>query len=189
MIEFLITNEYAVKPPKFEFPANAGIDGYIPTNTEKFREKLKEKNANLVFVKDDEEQMTNYFREVTSWMNITTGEINIAPHSDLLIPSGLYVKMPEDSALIDFNKSGIATKKKLVAGACVIDYSYQGIVHYHVINTSDVYQTVKCDEKILQMVEVKIGSGAKVIEGITPDEFFVEKSSRGEGGFGSTTLL
>lgn len=182
MVEFLLTNEYQVKEPKFEFPANAGIDGFIPANTEEFRAKLFEKNPKL-FLDEASEVPDN-----TSYFNLATGEITIAPHSDLLIPSGLYMKIPSDSALIDFNKSGIATKKKLVVGACIIDYSYQGIIHYHVINTSDEYQTIKCDEKIMQMVEVKIGNGAKVYSGLTPDEFFTEKSSRGDGGFGSTGL-
>lgn len=188
MVEFLITNEYAVKEPKFEFPANAGIDGFIPSNTPEFIAKLKDKNPDLVVLKNDS-NLYLVAPTMRSWMNAETGEIHIAPHSDILIPSGLYTKIPEDSALIDFNKSGVATKKKLVAGACIIDYSYQGIVHYHVINTSESYQTVKCDEKILQMVEVKIGSGASVTKGITPEEFFVTKSERGAGGFGSTGLL
>ena len=110
MIEFLITNEYKVKAPKFEFPANAGIDGYIPTNTVEFREKLKAKNPSLLFINNEDEYTTFILNPCNSkphsWMNTDSGEIYIAPHSDILIPSGLYVKMPEDSALIDFNKSG-----------------------------------------------------------------------------------
>ena len=182
MVEFLLTNEYPVKEPKFEFPANAGIDGFVPTNTEEFRTKLFEKNPGL-FLNE-----ANEVPNRTSYFTLATGEITIAPHSDLLIPSGLYMKIPSDSTLVDFNKSGIATKKKLIVGACIIDYSYQGIIHYHVINTSNDYQTIKCDEKIMQMVEVKIGNGAKVYKDLSPEEFFTEKSSRGEGGFGSTGL-
>jgi deoxyuridine 5'-triphosphate nucleotidohydrolase len=184
MVEFLLTNEYPVKEPKFQFPDNAGIDGFIPSNTVEFRTKLKEKNPELEFY-------SGAFMKPNvkaSYYDITTGTIYLAPHSSTLIPSGLYMKIPSDSALIDFNKSGIATKKKLVVGACIIDYSYQGIIHYHVINTSDEYQVIKCDEKIMQMVEVKIGNGAKVYSGLTPEEFFTEKSSRGDGGFGSTGL-
>lgn len=179
MVEFLLTKEYQVKEPKFDFPANAGIDGFIPTNTAEFREKFTEKNPKVLYQISD----------VESWYDIETGEIHIAPHHDVLIPSGLYIKIPEDSALINFNKSGIATKKKLIAGACVIDFSYQGIVHYHVINTSNEYQVVKCDEKILQMVEVKIGNGATVTKGIDQTEFFTEQSSRGDKGFGNGTGL
>lgn len=183
MVEFLLTNEYDVKEPVFDFPANAGIDGYTPSNTPEFRMKLQEKNPNMVFLDGEP-----YIKDGRSYFDIKTGTMYLAPHSSTLIPSGLYMKIPADSALIDFNKSGIATKKKLVVGACIIDYSYQGIIHYHVINTSEEYQSIKCDEKIMQMVEVKIGNGAKVYQHLSTDEFFTEKSSRGEGGFGSTGL-
>ena len=184
MVEFLLTNEYPVKEPKFDFPANAGIDGFIPSNTKEFRDRLFEKNPSL-FATDN----TRSDQIDESTFNVDTGEFVIAPHASILIPSGLYMKIPSDSALIDFNKSGIATKKRLVVGACIIDYSYQGIIHYHIINTSDEYQVVKCDEKIMQMVEVKIGNGATVYKNLSPEEFFTEKSSRGDGGFGSTGLL
>lgn len=186
MVEFLLTKEYNVKEPVFDFPANAGIDGFIPSNTLEFRTKLKEKNPDLDFT---DGIFTTTLADGTSYFDVSTGALYLAPHSSTLIPSGLYMKIPADSALIDFNKSGIATKKKLVVGACIIDYSYQGIIHYHVINTSNEYQVVKCDEKIMQMVEVKIGNGAKVYKDVDLEEFFTEKTSRGEGGFGSTGLL
>lgn len=37
----------------------------------------------------------------------------------ILIPAGIKLNIPENSALIAFNKSGIATKKGLSVGACV----------------------------------------------------------------------
>lgn len=186
MVEFLIAKDYPVKEPKFEFPANAGIDGFVPSNTEEFRKAFAEKNKEVAFVENVPEKVD--LADVKTFYETSTGTIYVAPHADILIPSGLYMKIPADSALIDFNKSGIATKKKLTVGACIIDYSYQGIIHYHAINTSNSYQEVKCDEKIMQMVEVKIGNGAKVTKDIDPKEFFTEESSRGAGGFGSTGL-
>ena len=91
--------------------------------------------------------------------------------------------------LLDLNKSGIATKKKLAVGACVIDVSYQGIIHYHVYNFSrDKWAELKCDEKVVQMVQVPVLSGMEVVENLKPEEFFEEKTDRASGGFGSTGL-
>ena len=87
--------------------------------------------------------------------------------------------------LLILNKSGIATKKKLSVGACVIDSSYQGIIHYHVFNFSNEYQQVKCDEKIVQMVQLPIQTEMNV------DKFtgFDNKTLRNSNGFGSTGLM
>jgi dUTPase len=54
------------------------------------------------------------------------GVIYIAPRADIVIPSGICSKFPANLALIANNKSGVATKKKLIFGASVIDTSYQG---------------------------------------------------------------
>ena len=43
----------------------------------------------------------------------------LPPGTDILIPSGIKVDVPEGYALIAMNKSGIATKQKLRTGACV----------------------------------------------------------------------
>ena len=47
--------------------------------------------------------------------------IEIKPGQSVLIPSGIHVKVPDGYALIYFNKSGVASKKHLHVGACVVD--------------------------------------------------------------------
>jgi len=46
-----------------------------------------------------------------------------------IIPSGIRANVPNGHALIAFNKSGVALKKGLMAGACVVDSDYQGEIH------------------------------------------------------------
>ena len=63
---------------------------------------------------------------------ITT--IELKPGESTLIPSGLKVDVPKNHVFVAMNKSGIATKKGLSVGACVIDEDYQGEIHIHLTN-------------------------------------------------------
>ena len=105
-----------------------------------------------------------------------------------MIPSGIKSKFPNSLALVANNKSGIATKKKLVFGASVIDASYQGEWHLHLINTSDNYQEISCGTKVIQFIPHLISTDELEVLDLSPEEFYTEKTSRGDGGFGSTGL-
>lgn len=175
MIKLLNAGLYPVKNPKFNVGKDAGIDFYCPAYNEKFFSILKEKNPKSDLKVENDEN--GYF-------------VSLAPQKSLLVPTGFYTRFPSDIALIGFNKSGIATKKNLMVGACVDDSSYEGVLHLHVINVGDEAQKVYFDEKLVQFVPVKIDvSGVEVIEDITAEEFFKDHNSdRKDGGFGSTTL-
>lgn len=109
----------------------------------------------------------------------------IWPLDDVLIPSGIKIQVPENKALIAFNKSGVATKKKLVIGACVIDEDYQGEVHLHLINTSHENVTIHPGDKIAQFILIDMYYDT-IDEVDSLEQLFPEISERGEGGFGST---
>lgn len=175
-MQFIKTRE--VKNPVRNVQENAGIDCYIPENTEEFRRDLAAKNPQLVFA----------IIGNGTWFETETGKIHIAPHKDIIIPSGIRSKFGPHLALIANNKSGIATKKKLVFGASVIDASYQGEWHYHLINTSDEYQVVECGTKVIQFIPHLISTEEVEVLDQTPEEFYTEKTSRGDGWQGSTGL-
>ena len=120
-----------------------------------------------------------------SFVDEATGKIYVAPRKDILIPSGIKSKFPNSLALVANNKSGIATKKKLVFGASVIDASYQGEWHLHLINTSDSYQEISCGTKVIPHL---ISTDELEVLDLSPEEFYTEKTSRGDGGFGSTGI-
>ena len=168
-----------VKSPIRNVKENAGIDFYIPEDNEEFRQALLAKNATMINGASSNEY--NYIDD--------SGTIFIAPHSDVLIPSGIKSKFENNMALIANNKSGVATKKKLVFGASVIDASYQGEWHLHLINTSDVYQSVACGTKVIQFIPHLISTDPVEIVEMSAEDFYKDTtSSRGEGGFGSTGL-
>jgi len=184
-MQFIKTRD--VKSPVRDL-TNAGIDVYIPENTEEFRKDFLAKNST---VSTDEPSLTwgpyTEPKDRKSYLTLD-GKIYIAPHKDIIIPSGIRSKFGPELALIANNKSGIATKKKLVFGASVIDSNYQGEWHLHLINTSDEYQVVECGQKVIQFIPHLISTDPVEVIDMSPEEFYTEKTSRGEGWQGSTGL-
>lgn len=110
----------------------------------------------------------------------------VEPHKDVLIPSGIKVRVPEGYALVANNKSGVATKKKLVFGASVIDEDYMGEVHIHLLNIGDQPTIISPGDKIVQFLLEK-QEYAIVEEVSSLDALYGDlESQRGEGAFGST---
>lgn len=167
MLEFLKIRD--VKSPKRNETSDAGIDFFVPEYTFDFHDALLKKNPEL-------EITTNYFV--------------VKPHKSVLIPTGIKSKFDPNIALVAFNKSGVCTKTQLIAGAAVIDYSYMGEIHIHVINTSDEPVKIEYGTKLMQFIPLVINNEKlDVKENITAEEFYIDKTSeRGEGGFGSTGI-
>lgn len=112
------------------------------------------------------------------------GEHFLLPGDAVNIPSGIKVKVPHGFALVFMNKSGVAVKKGLQVGACVVDEDYQGEVHLHVRNTSTDVQSIKPGEKLVQALLIPIDYCD--VEVVNVDELYEGGTQRGEGGFGST---
>lgn len=111
-------------------------------------------------------------------------KLTIPPHKSINIESGIRVEVPKGFALIAFNKSGVALKKGLQVGACVVDEDYQGEIHLHLTNISNESTSIVGGEKLIQFLLVKIGyhDAQEVKKG----KLYKVTSERGEGGFGST---
>ena len=186
MIKFIKTRD--VKSPIRNVQENAGIDCYIPENTVEFIRDLKTKNPDLEIYATDIFKEGSFGGCKANYFISSCGKIYIAPHKDILIPSGIRSKFGPELALIANNKSGVATKKKLIFGASVIDASYQGEWHYHLINTSDNYQEISCGTKVIQFIPHLISTDELEVLDLSPEEFYTEKTSRGDGGFGSTGI-
>lgn len=164
-----------VKDPKRD-EYDAGIDFYTAKFSDSYAEAIQEANNHEVLFSYDTEQKRFY--------------IAVQPHENILIPSGLKSRFPKDVALIVHNKSGVALKKALDVGACVIDSSYEGEIKINLINTSEKVQRIYFEEKIVQAVPLKIDTlPIKIFDSKeTSDEEFYKGhgGSRHEGGFGST---
>lgn len=170
IIKFLKTRD--VKSPSRANKYDAGIDFYVPKLTKEYIEVVKEKNPNIETIKFD----SFYY-------------IKLKPQERVLLPSGIHCQMERaGTALIAANKSGVATKTGLIFGAQVVDYEYQGEIHLSLINTSNLEFVLESDMKILQFIETPIFQSIILVneEGISVDEFYSEKTTRGAKGFGDS---
>lgn len=107
--------------------------------------------------------------------------VKLRPGESVNIPSGISAVVPEDYALIAFNKSGVALKKSLQVGACVVDSDYTGEIHLHVFNVGKKEQEIMPGDKLVQFLLIPVWHCD--IEIISRDTRITE---RGAGGFGST---
>lgn len=123
------------------------------------------------------------------------------PHSDILIPSGIKMDIPEGYMLMGADKSGVVTSRYaslaagrkpkdnafgsvLVLGAKIIDEDFQGEIHIHLVNVGNEKVYIKPGMKIAQFILVPVSYEG--LEEVPENELFPEASERGEGCFGST---
>ena len=186
-----------VKSPERDVSENAGIDFYIPENTPEFRQAFIKKSVRLCDVEvrwpGFSEKENTIERRIkwcvkNNWSYLYGNNIYIAPHEAITIPTGIKSKFGPELALIANNKSGIATKKQLIFGASVIDCSYQGEWHINLINTSDHYQTLEFGQKAVQFIPHLISTEPVEVVDLPEEEFYTEKTSRGDGWQGSTGI-
>ena len=111
-------------------------------------------------------------------------ETVVQPGDAVFIPSGIRANVPEGFALIAFNKSGVALKKNLSVGACVVDEDYQGEIHLHLYNFGNDNVTISPGEKLVQMVLLPVSYDN--VEVVDESQLFDSSTERGSGGFGST---
>ena len=165
-----------VKSPSRANANDAGTDFFIPYYTERFLADLKEKNKNndITFVYKIDE------------VGDQIVEMTLAPHAQINIPSGIKVNILDKNTYLDAdNKSGVATKYRLVVGAKVVDAGYQGEVHLNLINTSDEEVTLRTGQKIVQFIHKEYINTEW--QEITNEQYdAIEVSDRGTGGFASS---
>lgn len=108
----------------------------------------------------------------------------IEPGQSVLLETGIKMEVPPDCMLQIMNKSGIASKKHLIAGACVVDEGYDGEIFVNLHNIGDSVQFVEPGQKIAQGVFVRIEKpNLRVVE---VDSVYGKSTARGSGALGST---
>lgn len=112
----------------------------------------------------------------------TDTDIHIPPHSTVKIGTGLAMDIPHGYFGAIFARSGIATKRGLrpanCTGICDEDYKGEYIVALH--NDSNELMTIESGERIAQLIILPYQD----LNFIEVDE--LQKTDRGEDGFGST---
>lgn len=113
-----------------------------------------------------------------------TPSIGLAPGENLLIPSGISADIPQGYVLDARNKSGVASKQGLIAGAELVDEDYTGIMHIDMHNISNNTRYIYCGMKIVQFMLEE--SHIYEVEQVNSEEPINKVTERGAGGFGST---
>ena len=113
-----------------------------------------------------------------------TGWISIKPGGTTLLETGLKISVPEGYMLQIMNKSGVATKKQLVTGACVVDCGYDGEIFVNLHNIGTSPQVIEPGQKIAQAVLVPLC--IPELKEVDVDNIYGTETERGAGGFGST---
>jgi len=108
---------------------------------------------------------------------------SILPHGASILPTGLKIEVPQGYMMEIKNKSGIASKRGLLVGACVVDRGYTGEIFVNLHNPSDRTQTIHAGDKIAQAVFVKITTDIELVEA---ENIYDDQTSRGDGALGST---
>lgn len=109
-------------------------------------------------------------------------DITIAPHSTVMIHTGVSITPPKGYFGAVFARSGLASKKGLRPANCVgvCDYDYTGEYMVALHNDTDEYMEISSHERVAQLVFLPYQNiEFDVVEDL-------ETTERGNGGFGST---
>jgi len=108
--------------------------------------------------------------------------ITLNPHERALIPTGLFIALPEGYEAQIRPRSGLALKKGITVlnSPGTVDADYRGEIGVILINLSNESFIIENGERIAQMVIAKY-------EQISFEEVStLDETQRGSGGFGST---
>lgn len=125
----------------------------------------------------------------------------VNPGTDVLIPSGIKMEIPEGYMLMAADKSGVVTSKWaclgagrtpkaealesiVILGAKIVDEDYQGEIHIHLVNVGNDTVFIKPGMKIAQFILVPVSY--EELEEVPEEELFSRSSERGDGALGST---
>jgi len=112
----------------------------------------------------------------------TDADIVLKPFERKLIPTGLYIELPDGYEAQIRPRSGLAIKNGITVlnSPGTIDADYRGEIKVILINLSDTDFTIKSGDRICQMVIAK----HEKAEFIEVEE--ISETERGAGGFGHT---
>ena len=129
--------------------------------------------------------LPEYITEKSAGMDLRANikkEIILKPLKRALIPTGLYIELPEGFEAQIRPRSGLALKKGITVlnSPGTIDADYRGEICAILVNLSDEVFVVKDGERICQMVITRHErANWEKVE-------FLEETKRGKGGFGHT---
>lgn len=139
----------------------------------------------IKIVNKSKHQLPEYKTKLSAGMDIRANINEVITLKSLerkLIPTGLYIELPEGYEAQMRPRSGLALNEGLglLNSPGTIDADYRGEIGVILVNLSNEPVTIKDGDRICQMVINKVEQ-AELIEVDTLDE-----TERGTGGFGHT---
>tara|TARA_Y100000034_G_scaffold134026_1_gene201342 strand:- start:258 stop:758 length:501 start_codon:yes stop_codon:yes gene_type:complete len=147
-----------VKPPERANPSDAGLD--------------------LYFNPDSEGILPSAYLD----------NVVIKPGQNAVLPTGYRFGIPHGYMLEIKNRSGVAAKRSLIVGACVVDSGYDGEVFINLHNIGNQERVIEPGTKIAQAVMVPVVHfrAVETASGNLYDWYPITISDRGDGALGST---
>lgn len=130
-------------------------------------------------------ELPGYATEGSSGMDVRASleaVLTIRPMERVLIPTGLYVEIPQGFEIQVRPRSGLAIKQGITClnTPGTIDADYRGEIKVILINLSGEEQTIQPGDRIAQLVLQKV----EIISWEPVDN--ITETERGAGGFGHT---
>ncbi|MEO6948401.1 MAG: dUTP diphosphatase [Ginsengibacter sp.] len=142
-------------------------------------------DVRIKVINESENPLPEYATTGSSGMDLRANlkePIILAPLQRKLIPTGIFVEIPQGYEIQVRPRSGLAIKNGItcVNSPGTVDSDYRGELKVILINLSDENHTINHSDRIAQMVVTKVEKAIlEVVERL-------EKTKRGEGGFGHT---
>ena len=110
--------------------------------------------------------------------------VTLQPLERQLVPTGLFIELPEGYEAQVRPRSGLAIKQGITClnSPGTVDADYRGELKVILINLSDTPQTIQHGDRIAQIIITK----TERAELILVEE--LNETTRGEGGFGHTGI-
>jgi dUTP pyrophosphatase len=129
--------------------------------------------------------LPHYATDGSSGMDVRAylaAPLSVKPMERVLVPTGLFIELPENYEAQIRPRSGLAVKQGITClnTPGTIDADYRVEIKIILINLSSENQIIHSGDRIAQMVLQKV----EKIEWINTNE--LEETERGDGGFGST---
>ena len=167
-----------------EMLKNLGIN--LDEVEENFNNQYEIPKIDLNYVYKSDNQEPEYVYSTDSGFDLRANEtVTLDPFGRALIPTGLYLDVPERCEIQVRPKSGLAIKRGLsvLNTPGTVDYGYTGEIKVIVFNFNNESQTIYKGDKIAQAVVCPVAQGNQV-NLVRVEE--IKEKDRNSNGFGST---
>lgn len=117
--------------------------------------------------------------DLRAWLN---ENITMQPMQRALIPTGLFIELPQGYEAQVRPRSGLAIKQGITClnTPGTIDSDYRGEIKVILINLSEETQIIQNGDRIAQMIISPVSRAVLIKTAV------INETERGEGGFGHT---